>query len=79
MKSIFGKAMMLDLLFAALLSFLPLRRRRIRSLPEWKVLLQQFQKDMNTVKNLRIGKLNLQDKLSIRYYHCGQKRNEPHP
>ncbi len=37
-----------------------------------KVLLQQFGKDMNTVKNLQIGKLQPQDKLTIRYYHCGR-------
>lgn len=73
MKSIFGKAMMLVAFAAALLSFSPrFGGEGFEVYLNGKVLLQQFGKDMNTVKNLRIGKLNPQDKLSIRYYHCGQ-------
>jgi hypothetical protein len=37
-----------------------------------KVVLQQFGKDMNVVKNLRFNAASPGDKLTIRYHHCGQ-------
>ena len=37
-----------------------------------KVVLQQFGKDLNNVKTLQLNSASAHDKLSIRYYHCGQ-------
>lgn len=68
-----SKAMMLVAFAAALLSFSPrFGGEGFEVYLNGKVLLQQFGKNMHTVKSLRLGKLNPQDKLSIRYYHCGQ-------
>lgn len=37
-----------------------------------KIVLQQFGKDMDAVKNLQINNSSPNDKLNIRYYHCGR-------
>ena len=37
-----------------------------------KVVLQQFGKDLNVIKTLRLDQSNANDELSIRYHHCGQ-------
>jgi hypothetical protein len=37
-----------------------------------KVVLQQFGKNMNTVKNLQLSAASPGDKLTIRYHHCGR-------
>jgi hypothetical protein len=37
-----------------------------------KVLLEQYGKDMDAVKNLELTKALPNDKITIRYYHCGR-------
>jgi hypothetical protein len=37
-----------------------------------KVLLQQYGNDMNAVKNLQVTQTAPDDKLVIKYHHCGQ-------
>lgn len=37
-----------------------------------QVLLQRFGKDMNTVKSFALNPSAANDKLTIRYHHCGQ-------
>ena len=67
-----SKAMMLVALAAALLSFSPrFGGEGFEILLNGKVLLQQFGKDLNTVKNLQLGQVSANDKLTIRYHHCG--------
>lgn len=73
MKSIFSKAMMLVAIAAALVSFTPsFGGEGFEISLNGKVLLQQFGKDLHTVKDLQVGQLLPQDKLTIRYFHCGQ-------
>jgi hypothetical protein len=38
-----------------------------------QVILQQFGKEMNAAKNLDLGTATANDKLVIKYYHCGQR------
>lgn len=72
MKAMISKAMMLVALAAALLSFSPrFGGEGFEILLNGKVLLQQFGKDLNTVKNLQLGQVSANDKLTIRYHHCG--------
>ena len=67
-----SKAMMLVAIAAALLSFSPrFGGEGFEILLNGKVLLQQFGKDLNTVKNLQLGQVSANDKLTIRYHHCG--------
>lgn len=64
--------MMLVAIAAALLSFSPrFGGEGFEILLNGKVLLQQFGKDLNTVKNLQLGQVSANDKLTIRYHHCG--------
>lgn len=72
MKTMISKAMMLVAIAAALLSFSPrFGGEGFEILLNGKVLLQQFGKDLNTVKNLQLGQVSANDKLTIRYHHCG--------
>lgn len=72
MKSIISKAMMLVAIAAALISFSPsFGGEGFEILLNGKVLLQQFGKDLNTVKNLQLNQVCASDRLTIRYYHCG--------
>jgi len=72
MKAMISKAMMLIATAAALLSFSPnFGGEGFEILLNGKVLLQQFGKDVNTVKNLQLSQVSASDKLTIRYYHCG--------
>lgn len=72
MKSIITKATMLIATATALLSFSPnFGGEGFEILLNGKLLLQQFGKDLNTVKNLELSQVSASDKLTIRYYHCG--------
>jgi len=72
MKTMISKAMMLVAIAAALLSFSPrFGGEGFEILLNGKVLLQQFDKDLHTVKNLQLGQVSANDKLTIRYHHCG--------
>ncbi len=37
-----------------------------------KVVLQQYGVDMNNVKSLQLGQASSEDKLAVKYYHCGK-------
>ena len=73
MKKIITRAMMLVATAAALLSFsYNFGGEGFEILLNGKPLLQQFGKDMNSVKNLQLSQVLATDKLTIRYYHCGR-------
>lgn len=73
MKSLLSKAVMLVAFAAALVSFSTnFGGEGFEVYLNGKVLLQQFGKDVNSPKNLQLGTLQPQDKLTIRFYHCGQ-------
>lgn len=73
MKSIISKATMLLITTAALLSFSPkFGGEGFEILLDGKVVLQQFGKDINNVKNLQLNANSPNDKLTIKYYHCGR-------
>jgi|SRR5436190_3507646 len=73
MKSMITKALMLVATAAALLSFsLNFGGEGYEILLNGKVLLQSFGKDINTVKNLQLSQVSANDRLTVRYHHCGQ-------
>ena len=74
MKSIISKAMMLVAIAAALVSFTPhFGGEGFQILLNGKVLLQQYGKDLNTVKTLELSPGSPNDKITIRYWHCGKE------
>ena len=73
MKSIIAKALLLVLSAAALSSFSPnFGGEGFEISLNGKVILQQFGKDLNTVKTLQLDAAVPNSKLAIRYYHCGR-------
>lgn len=73
MKSIITKALLLVFGAAALCSFSPsLGGEGFELSFNGKVILQQFGKDLNTVKTLQLDATSANDKLAIRYHHCGK-------
>jgi len=40
-----------------------------------KVVLQQFGNEMNSVKSLQLNQNSPNDKITVRYYHCGRVGN----
>src|SRR6187399_369353 len=78
MKSMITKALVLVATAAALFSFTPNfpldsanGGEGFEILLNGKVLLQQFGKEPNAVKNLQLSQVSASDRLTIRYYHCG--------
>lgn len=73
MKAMITRAMMLVATAAALLSFSSkFGGEGFEILLNGKVVLQQFGKELNTVKNLQLSQVAANDKLTIRYHHCGR-------
>lgn len=73
MKSIITKALLLVFGAAALCSFSPsFGGEGFEIFLNGKVILQQFGKDLNTVKTLQLDAATANDKLAIRYHHCGK-------
>jgi hypothetical protein len=73
MKSIITKALLLIFGAAALCSFSPnFGGEGFEIFLNGKVILQQFGKDLNTVKTLQLDAASTSDKLAIRYHHCGR-------
>lgn len=73
MKSIISKAAVLLITAAALLSFSPnFGGEGFEISLNGKMLLQQFGKDLNTVKTLQLNPSSPNDQLTIRYHHCGR-------
>jgi hypothetical protein len=79
MKSIISKSLTIVTIAVTLLSFStnpsknhPFGGEGFEILLNGKVVMQQFGKDMNAVKNLRLSAASPGDKLTIRYHHCGQ-------
>jgi hypothetical protein len=79
MKSIISKSLTMFAIAVTLLSFStnPSKAYKFGGegfeiLLNGKVVLQQFGKDMNVVKNLRLSAASPGDKLTVRYHHCGQ-------
>ncbi len=73
MRSIISKTMLLFAIAATLLSFSPnFGGEGFEITLNGKIILQQFGKDMNSVKNIQLTHSAPGDKLGIRYYHCGR-------
>ncbi|MEO7923024.1 MAG: hypothetical protein ABIR30_05050 [Chitinophagaceae bacterium] len=73
MKSIISKTMALALTAIALFSFSPRPGGEgFEIFLNNKVVLQQYGSDMNTVKSLALAQSSIEDKLTIKYHHCGK-------
>ena len=73
MKSFISKTMTAVVMLTALFAFSPkFGGEGFEILLNNKVVLQQFGKELNTVKSLDLSNLSASDKLSVRYHHCGQ-------
>ncbi len=73
MKSIISKSMLALAICATLFSFI--NRPGGEGFEIYlnnKVVLQQFGKEMNSVKNLQLTQSSATDKLTIKYHHCGR-------
>lgn len=73
MKSIIIKSMTLLFVCASLYAFTAKPGGEgFEILLNNQVVLQQFGEDMNTIKSLRLNQSSQNEKLSIKYYHCGR-------
>jgi hypothetical protein len=75
MKSIISKTFALVAIAATLLSFSsnsPSGGEGFEISLNGKVVLQQFGKDMDKVKTLQLSAASPNDKITIRYHHCGR-------
>ncbi len=73
MKSINRKTMLLFAMCTILFSFLPKPGGEgFEIYLNNKVVLQQFGGDMNTVESLQLNSSGNNDKLTIKYHHCGK-------
>jgi len=73
MKSIISKAVTLVTLAAALVSFSPhFGGEGFEISLNGKVVLRQFGKDIDKIQTLQLDQSSPNDKLGIRYYHCGR-------
>jgi hypothetical protein len=73
MKSIISKTMMLVAIGAALLSFSPKPGGEGFEISlNNKVVIQRYGSDINVVNNLQLNQTASNDKLIIKYHHCGK-------
>lgn len=75
MKKIISKAFALVAIAATLLSFTansPAGGEGFEIFVNGKVVLQRFNKEVEVVKTLNLNPAAPGDKISFRYYHCGQ-------
>ncbi len=73
MKSITSKTMVLVVICATLFSFSPKPGGEgFEIYLNNKVLLQQYGNEMNAVKSLQLNSTSSNDKLTIKYHHCGK-------
>jgi hypothetical protein len=73
MKSIISKSTALLVTALVLISFTPnFGGEGFEIYLNGKVVLQQFGKDLNNVKNLQLNAGSPNDKLTIKYHHCGR-------
>ncbi len=73
MKSIISKTLTGIAITVTLLSFSPnFGGEGFEISLNGKIVLQQYGRDMDIVKNLQLAKSSPDDKLTIRYYHCGR-------
>ncbi len=73
MKTIIGKTIALVAVAATLLSFSPnFGGEGFEISLNGKVVLQRFGKNMDDVKALQLSQASPNDKLTIRYHHCGR-------
>lgn len=75
MKKIISKAFALVAIAATLLSFTassPAGGEGFEIFVNGKVVLQRFNKEVEVVKTLTLNAASPNDKISFRYYHCGQ-------
>ncbi len=74
MKTIISKAFALVAIAATLLSFTansPSGGEGFEIFVNGKVVLQQFGKNLDNVKTLQLNSASPNDKLTIKYHHCG--------
>ncbi len=73
MKSLLSKTMALFAIGIALFSFSPKPGGEgFEIFLNNKVVLQQYGKDINTVKSLQLSQVSPDDKLTVKYHHCGK-------
>ena len=75
MKTFISKTFALVALAATMLSFTansPVGGEGFEIFVNSKVVLQQFGKNMDNIKILQLNPASPNDKLTIRYHHCGQ-------
>ncbi len=75
MKSIISKAMLLVGISATLLSFSPISNPGGEGFEIFlnnKVVIQRFGNDLNTQNSLQLNASSPNDRLIIKYHHCGQ-------
>ena len=73
MKSIISKTLALVAVFTALFSFSHKPGGEgFEIYLNNKVILQQYGSDMNQVKSLQLNQASPDDKLTIKYHHCGR-------
>ena len=73
MKKIIGKTFALVAVAATLLSFSPnFGGEGFEISLNGKIVLQRFGKNMDDVKTLQLNPASPNDKLTIRYHHCGK-------
>lgn len=72
MKTFISKSMSLVALVATLFSFTKPGGEGFEIFFNNKVVVQQFGKPANEIKSLRVKQYAANDKLMVKYYHCGQ-------
>ncbi|MDO9375533.1 MAG: hypothetical protein Q7T76_14030 [Ferruginibacter sp.] len=72
MKQIIQKSIFLFAVMAALVSFTPLGGEGFEIYLNNKVVLQQFGKDMDQLKSLKLTHAFADDNLVVKYHHCGK-------
>ncbi len=73
MKSIISKSVAVAVLSMTLLSFAPkFGGEGFEIYLNNKVVVQQYGSHINTVKSLQLANMSPNDKLSIKYHHCGR-------
>jgi hypothetical protein len=73
MKALLSKTMVLSAICISLFSFSPKPGGEgFEIYLNNKVVLQQYGKEINTVKSLELSQASPDDKMVIKYHHCGQ-------
>lgn len=73
MKSIIGRTLAMATICVTMFSFLPKPGGEGFEISlNNKVVIQQYGSDMNNLKSLQLNQVSPDEKLTIRYHHCGK-------